>query len=128
MNTAEGSVFNRHHRVRFQSALTIALSLWYATLFVVIEGWREVGLKDPELDVLFADTKAEALRRFRNQVFHFQHEYDNRKLLEFLGSSDADAHAACLPALICYPGHFIEPYLKPMEYSLAIEAGCRWVL
>jgi hypothetical protein len=28
----------------------IALSLWYATVYVAIEGWREAGLTDSELD------------------------------------------------------------------------------
>jgi hypothetical protein len=72
----------------------IALSLWYATVYVVIEGWLEARLTDPELDGLLADDKADDLRRFRNQVFHYQREYDNPKLLEFLGTNHADAQAA----------------------------------
>lgn len=72
----------------------IAMSLWYATVYVVIEGWREAKLADPELDALLADGHVDRLRRFRNQVFHYQREYDNPKLLEFLGQDDADAHAA----------------------------------
>jgi hypothetical protein len=73
---------------------SIALSLWYATIYVVIEGCREAQLSDSELDALLADHKVDDLRRFRNQVFHFQREYDNPRLLEFLGTSDADAQAA----------------------------------
>lgn len=73
---------------------TIALSLWYATVYVVIEGWREAQLTDPELDALLADDMVRDLRRFRNQTFHYQREYDNPRLLEFLGASDADAQAA----------------------------------
>lgn len=72
----------------------IAMSLWYATVYVVIEGWREAKLADPELDALLADSHVDRLRRFRNQVFHYQREYDNPRLLEFLGEDDADAHAA----------------------------------
>lgn len=34
------------------------------------------------------------LRRFRNQIFHCQREYDNPKLLEFLKTGDADAQEA----------------------------------
>ena len=73
---------------------TIAMSLWYATLYVVIEGWREAKLADPEVDELLADEKVETLRRFRNQLFHYQREYDNPKVLEFLGSNHADAESA----------------------------------
>lgn len=72
----------------------IAMSLWYATVNVVIEGWREAKLADPELDELLADENLERLRRFGNQVFHYQREYDNPKLLEFLGTNDDDAQAA----------------------------------
>jgi hypothetical protein len=72
----------------------IAMSLWYATVYVVIEGWREAKLADPELDALLADSHVDRLRRFRNQMFHYQREYDNPRLLEFLGEDDADAHAA----------------------------------
>ncbi|MXG92062.1 hypothetical protein [Nocardioides flavescens] len=72
----------------------IAMSLWYATVYVVMEGWREAKLSDPEVDELLADRHVERLRRFRNQVFHYQRAYDNPKLLEFLGADDADAHAA----------------------------------
>jgi len=75
---------------------TIVLSLWYATLYVVIEGWREAQLTDPELDALLADTKVGDLRRFRNQVFHYQPAYDNPRLFEFLGTSESDAQAATL--------------------------------
>lgn len=72
----------------------ISMSLWYATLYVVIEGWRKAKLTDPEVDALLADGHADRLRRFRNQVFHYQREYDNPRLLEFLGEDDADAQAA----------------------------------
>jgi hypothetical protein len=72
----------------------IAMSLWYATVYVVIEGWREAKLADSELDALLADGHVDRLRRFRNQLFHYQREYDNPRLLEFLGEDDADSHAA----------------------------------
>lgn len=72
----------------------IAMTLWYATVYVVIEGWRSTKLADAELDVLLADGHVDKLRRFRNQVFHYQREYDNPRLLEFMGADDRDAHAA----------------------------------
>jgi hypothetical protein len=72
----------------------IAMSLWYATVYVVIEGWLQANLANAEVDVLLADGHVDRLRRFRNQMFHYQREYDNPRLLEFLGEDDADAHAA----------------------------------
>lgn len=70
---------------------SIALSLWYAMVYVVIEGWRDAGISDPEVDELLGDDRVDDLRRFRNQIFHYQPNYDNPKLLEFLGTGDADA-------------------------------------
>lgn len=73
---------------------TIAMSLWYATMYVVIEGWREARLSDHDVDTLLAqEGHVEHLRVFRNQVFHYQKAYDNPKLLQFLGTSDDDAGA-----------------------------------
>lgn len=72
-----------------------AMSLWYATVYVVIEGWCEAKLTDPAVDELLADTERVGhLRRFRNQVFHYQKAYDNPRLLEFLGTNNSDAEAA----------------------------------
>ena len=73
---------------------TIAMSLWYATMYVVIEGWREARLSDHDVDTLLTqEWHVEHLRVFRNQVFHYQKAYDNPKLLQFLGTSDDDAGA-----------------------------------
>lgn len=82
--------------VDFASSMddSIALSLWYATVYVVIEGWRATEISDSEVDALLGDDRVDDLRRFRNQIFHYQPAYDNPKLLEFLGTGDADAQEA----------------------------------
>ncbi|WP_100809981.1 MULTISPECIES: hypothetical protein [unclassified Microbacterium] len=82
--------------VDFVTALDdqIAMSFWYATVYIVIEGWRKAGLADSDVDLLLSDDRVDRLRRFRNQVFHYQREYDNPRLLEFLGTGDDDAQAA----------------------------------
>lgn len=55
------------------------MSYWYASLFVVIEGWGDLGLKDSEIDKLLESKNVDLLRRYRNGVFHFQKDYwDNR--------------------------------------------------
>lgn len=61
---------------------------------VVIEGWRKAGISDSEVDEILGDDRVDDLRRFRNQIFHYQREYDNPKLLEFLRIEDADAKKA----------------------------------
>jgi hypothetical protein len=52
----------------------IKMCLWYGMLFVVVEGWREAQLSDPEIDRLLASPNTELLRRFRNGMFHFQED------------------------------------------------------
>lgn len=55
---------------------------WLASLCVVIEGWEELGLSDPDIEERLAaggDAKLEGslrhrLQRLRNGVFHFQHK------------------------------------------------------
>lgn len=47
---------------------------WFASVWVVIEGWRETSLSDPVVGKLL-DTYpdyCELLRRFRNGIYHFQ--------------------------------------------------------
>lgn len=74
--------------------LHATMSLWYASLYVVIEGWVTLEISDARLDELLADPLVDDLRVFRNQMFHYQRAYDNPRLLRFLGASDGDAQRA----------------------------------
>jgi hypothetical protein len=71
----------------------IHMCLWYGMLYVVIEGWLEAKLSDPEIDRLLASPNVEFLKRFRNGMFHFQKDqWLSPKLSDFmdpkLGSVD----------------------------------------
>jgi hypothetical protein len=44
---------------------------WFATLFVVSEGWKELKVADAEINSLI-DQHIDSLRLFRNAVYHFQ--------------------------------------------------------
>jgi len=60
------------------------LSLWWAYLYVVIEGYREsytLGhpLSDPEIDPLLQSEYTEKLRLSRNKIFH-PNFYDHRAI------------------------------------------------
>ena len=50
------------------------MSHWYASEYVVIEGWRDAGLHDPVVDHALDGWAGvvDNLRRYRNGVFHFQ--------------------------------------------------------
>lgn len=55
------------------------LSFWLASLWVLVEGWKELGLSHSGVDPYLADSRLALLRRFRHYVFHFQSDYDSPK-------------------------------------------------
>ena len=46
----------------------------YSGLYLVIEGWRELKLKDEKIEALLNSPYVERLRLFRNATFHYQEE------------------------------------------------------
>ena len=62
------------------------MSAWYASLWVVVEGWTEVPLSDPFVDQLLdaSPRYKDLLRRYRNGVYHYQPTFNERRLLDFL--------------------------------------------
>lgn len=66
-------------------------SLWYGTLFVVSEGWNELGLRDAMVDELRAAPNHDLLRRFRNGMFHFQRDYHDDRFVGLIVRGDDSA-------------------------------------
>ena len=60
------------------------MSYWYAALYVVIEGWRDLKLTDKTIDELLNSPNVGLLRRYRNGAFHFQKKYLDRRFEEFM--------------------------------------------
>ena len=60
------------------------MSLWYGELYVVAEGFQELGLSDPTIDSLLASPNLDLLRRYRNGVFHFQKDYFDEHFIGFM--------------------------------------------
>jgi len=69
----------------FADDVGLFMSHWYASLYVVVEGYRELGLHDPKLDVLLTSPHVELLRRYRNGVDHFQKDYFDGRFVDFMG-------------------------------------------
>jgi hypothetical protein len=65
------------------------MSYWYAGTYVLIEGWRELELRDEKIDALLRAPHVDLLRRYRNGAFHFQADYFDSRLLGFIGSDDS---------------------------------------
>lgn len=61
---------------------------WFATLYVIIEGWKELGLKDDKIDALLGSDYVDLLRRFRNGVFHFQRDYFDPRFTNYVKAGD----------------------------------------
>ena len=73
---------NPNHQFKIESYLY--MSYWYAALYVVIEGWKELGLKDNKINTLLDSPNVDLLRRYRNCVFHFQRNYYDERFLDFM--------------------------------------------
>lgn len=72
----------------FYSTPGLYLTYSYSGIYLVIEGWQDLGLRDPKIDALIASPFVERLRRFRNATFHYQKEPLSLKHLEFFGTDE----------------------------------------
>jgi hypothetical protein len=63
---------------------------WYSGMYVVIEGFRELKLKDAKIEALLQSPNVKALRLIRNATFHFQKDgFFSKKIHPFLESKDS---------------------------------------
>ena len=69
---------------KFEMESNLYMSYWYGGLYVVIEGWKELGLADEKIDALLYSPNVNLLRRYRNGVFHFQRDYFDERFLGFI--------------------------------------------
>jgi len=53
---------------------------WYASLYIVVQGFRNLRLNDPRINALLASPNIKTLRRCWNAVFHYQPDYFTGKL------------------------------------------------
>ncbi len=64
------------------------LSYWLAALYVVIEGWQQLGLKSQRVDELLDREHVDLLKGYRNCVYHFQPDYLAERVKKFLKADD----------------------------------------
>lgn len=60
---------------------------WYGALYVVVEGWKDMGLKDQVVDKMLESSNVKLLKRFRHGAFHFQKEYFDSRFTNFWDNS-----------------------------------------
>ena len=67
------------------------MCVWYALLYVVIEGYKELDVNHVAVDKCLANRDyVNCLRRFRNAIFHYQKNPFSEKLLEFLEAKESE--------------------------------------
>src|ERR1700692_4750167 len=61
-------------------------SYWYASLYVVVEGWENNQFSDAVITKLLTHSAGykDSLRRYRNAVFHFQPSLRESRMLDLL--------------------------------------------
>jgi hypothetical protein len=73
----------------FLSPPGIFFTYSYAGIYLVIEGWRHLGLKDQRIDELLQSPFVDRLRLFRNATFHYQKDlFFSWKHLQFFGTEE----------------------------------------
>ena len=61
---------------------------WYGSLYVVIEGFRSLNLKDQSIEALLGSPNVIALRRCRNGAFHFRPSHFSARSLKAMSKPD----------------------------------------
>lgn len=74
----------------FSSPIGVYLTSFYSSIYLVIEGWRDLKLSDSKIDNLISSPYTDRLRLFRNATFHYQKEPISPKLLQFFGPEEDD--------------------------------------
>ncbi|MCZ6691052.1 MAG: hypothetical protein O7H41_15800 [Planctomycetota bacterium] len=70
---------------RFAGEFGMFMSYFYGSLYVVVEGWREMKLSDPTVEALLKSPNVDLLRKYRNGVFHYQKTYLDKKFHRLWG-------------------------------------------
>jgi len=64
------------------------MAYFYSAMYVLIEGWKELGYHDAKIDDLLHSPFVDLLRRFRNATFHFQRDFVSKKRSDFLAEGE----------------------------------------
>ena len=107
---------------------------WLAAEYVVLEGWRELGLTDSQISRLIElyPENCDALRRCRNAVYHYQNTILDERILTCLQAENEEfmwciaLHAEFQRVLVSIPFAFPGPIDEQLELSDEIEVTIGW--
>jgi hypothetical protein len=69
----------------------IGMAYFYSAMYVLVEGWKELGFQDSKIDSLLKSPLLSHLRRFRNATFHFQQDFVSEKWSNFIDGGKASS-------------------------------------
>jgi hypothetical protein len=95
----------------------ISLMYMYSALYVVIEGWKDLGLSDPRIDELIGSPFVDRLRRFRNATFHYQNDIASLKHLKLFGT-EKERTEVWLRELYTELSRFFKENTMPLPQSI----------
>ena len=90
------------------------MSYWYGGLYVVCEGWQELGLNDGKVDELLQHANLALLKRYRNGAFHYQKDYLDSRFSAFQSEQSSVQWVRDLSSAL---GHWF--LNRPRSYSVA---------
>lgn len=61
---------------------------WYGSLYIVVEGFRDLHVNDQSIETLLGSPNINALRRCRNGVFRFRPAYFSARSLKAISAPD----------------------------------------
>jgi hypothetical protein len=74
-----------------RSRMYRTMEVWVALIYVLIEGYADLNVRDERIDALLIHTeRVSALRRFRNALFHPQRELYGKKFTDFMFTEGND--------------------------------------
>ncbi|WP_215845082.1 hypothetical protein [Candidatus Pantoea bituminis] len=72
-------------------AAFLRISTWYSLLYVVVDCWIDLRMKDDEIDFLLSNKKmVEGLRQFHHAISHYQGDPMDSELMTFLEQEESE--------------------------------------
>ncbi|MHA4735343.1 hypothetical protein [Ensifer adhaerens] len=102
--------------------------VWQSLLYVVVEGYIDLGVRNDEIDAVLGNAvELQKLRRFRNATFHYQEDPFSAKYLDFKSDPNGELWVLKLNAAFRsffereLPDHHFTEYVS--QLSQAKNAG-----
>lgn len=65
------------------------MSLWYASLWVALDGWGQQGIQNNDVEAVLADKRFDKLKDYRDATMHYRPGYFDKKLMGFTSEPGA---------------------------------------